>query len=219
MLLHRPNDFSFMSSINTERTKKDRIALFRTLMNRTCEAYIVPTMEKNKDWLDTDENLNYFIDWLDDIGYFTAPATTTHHGNWEGGLFDHSVLVALLHEQYCLDNALWWDNARSPVFLGLFHDIAKVEDYKLDMELSGIAGYNVWVHDKEPKPISGHGEKSVIMLSGWTILDADESLAIIHHHGAYNTDKRNEYNAAVKRKPGIMMLHVADMTASKFYGI
>ena len=27
-------------------------------------------------------------------GFFTAPASTKYHGNYEGGLFDHSYMVA-----------------------------------------------------------------------------------------------------------------------------
>ena len=33
-------------------------------------------------------------DGLDSIGYFTMPASINHHGNYEGGLFDHSYAVA-----------------------------------------------------------------------------------------------------------------------------
>lgn len=28
-------------------------------------------------------------------GYFTAPASMSHHGNYVGGLYDHSEMVAL----------------------------------------------------------------------------------------------------------------------------
>ena len=30
---------------------------------------------------------------LIDMGFFTAPASTKYHGNYEGGLFDHSLKV------------------------------------------------------------------------------------------------------------------------------
>ena len=31
--------------------------------------------------------------WLKEKGFFTAPASTKYHGNYEGGLFDHSLEV------------------------------------------------------------------------------------------------------------------------------
>ena len=34
-----------------------------------------------------------FCDWLEYNNFFTAPASTKYHGNYEGGLFDHSLLL------------------------------------------------------------------------------------------------------------------------------
>lgn len=34
------------------------------------------------------------VSQLDKMGFFDAPASTTHHGAYEGGLFDHSLAVA-----------------------------------------------------------------------------------------------------------------------------
>lgn len=34
------------------------------------------------------------VDWLIDKGFFTAPASTKYHGNHEGGLLEHSYMVA-----------------------------------------------------------------------------------------------------------------------------
>ena len=31
------------------------------------------------------------VESLDDLGFFTAPASTKYHGAFEGGLFDHSL--------------------------------------------------------------------------------------------------------------------------------
>ena len=33
------------------------------------------------------------LDWLEDSDFFTAPASTRFHGNYEGGLCEHSVNV------------------------------------------------------------------------------------------------------------------------------
>lgn len=34
------------------------------------------------------------VDWLITKGFFTAPASTKYHGNHEGGLLEHSYMVA-----------------------------------------------------------------------------------------------------------------------------
>ena len=34
------------------------------------------------------------LDWLIGQGFFVKPATIKHHGNYTGGLFDHSMMVA-----------------------------------------------------------------------------------------------------------------------------
>ena len=33
------------------------------------------------------EDVDYFVATLKRMGYFTAPASTKYHGNYEGGLF------------------------------------------------------------------------------------------------------------------------------------
>ena len=42
---------------------------------------------------------------LMDIGFFEAPASTKYHGNYPGGLFDHSLVVTeeLLRLTKCLN--------------------------------------------------------------------------------------------------------------------
>ena len=33
------------------------------------------------------------LDWLEEVGYYTAPASMKHHASYEGSLFDHSLQV------------------------------------------------------------------------------------------------------------------------------
>ena len=60
---------------------------------------------------------------LDEMGYFTAPASTKYHGNYEGGLFDHSYAVARCLELMTDQMGLVWQDERSPWIVGLFHDL------------------------------------------------------------------------------------------------
>lgn len=61
--------------------------------------------------------------------FFTAPASTKYHGNYEGGLFDHSFAVAEFLVQLTEDNHLTWKNPRSPYIVGMFHDLCKIDQY------------------------------------------------------------------------------------------
>lgn len=60
------------------------------------------------------EDVDYFVATLKRMGYFTAPASTKYHGNYEGGLFDHSLEVtkSLLHLTKHLQ--LHWNSRKSP---------------------------------------------------------------------------------------------------------
>ena len=62
--------------------------------------------------------------------FFTAPASTKYHGNYEGGLFDHSFAVAKFLVQLTEDNHLTWKNPRSPYIVGMFHDLCKIDQYR-----------------------------------------------------------------------------------------
>lgn len=55
--------------------KEDRIKVYRQFM---------PIVYTNR----------FFIDQIDKLGFFDAPASTKRHGAYEGGLFDHSFAVA-----------------------------------------------------------------------------------------------------------------------------
>ena len=57
---------------------------------------------------------NNVIDRLRDMNFFTAPASTRFHGNYEGGLFDHSFRVAkTLVELTDFNNLTWGENRKS----------------------------------------------------------------------------------------------------------
>ena len=91
------------------------------------------------------------VEILEPMGYFEVPASMTFHGAWPGGLFEHSWTVAqeLVHMTKTL--GLTWQMRRSPVLVGMFHDLCKTEEYEKDGD--------GWKHYK----LKGHGERSVSM--------------------------------------------------------
>lgn len=150
------------------------------------------------------------FEYLDENGFFIKPAAIKYHGNYEGGLFDHSfeVMKCLVHMTKKLD--IKWQNKRSPYIVGMFHDLCKMDDYIKDEQ--------EWTYNNSPV-ISGHGEKSVMMLSQFYTLTEEEILCIRYHMGAYKTDDWNGFDKAIRKYQSVLWTHTADMYASKVKNI
>jgi hypothetical protein len=72
-----------------------------------------------------------FRTYLIEKGFFTAPASTKYHGAYEGGLFDHSLSVANELKDLSKANRLKWQHPRSPLLIGMFHDLCKIDNYEM----------------------------------------------------------------------------------------
>ena len=159
---------------------------------------------------------------LIDGGFFTAPASTKHHGNYEGGLFDHSWKVAKTLVWLTEHNRLTWDNPNSPLIVGMFHDICKMDKYK--RKIIGRAGkkpiYGEEYEYTDETLYKGHGDKSVIVLSSLLTLTPEEAACIRYHMGAFTDRGEWEYyTRAVKEFPNVLWTHHADMITSHITGV
>ena len=183
-------------------TDKDRMKMF----NDTVGKFIDP------EWMD----------WLIGHGFFVKPAAIKHHGNYTGGLFDHSFEVMEDLVEMTEKLGLEWQEERSPYIVGIFHDLCKVDDYidenAQDMVVMGtgspISKNPKWTYNDEVI-MKGHGEKSIILLSQFITLTEEEILCIRFHMGAYNTDDWNGFDKAIRKYPTVLFTHTADMYASK----
>ena len=143
---------------------------------------------------------------LDDIGFFTAPASTKYHGAYSGGLHDHSYLVTknLLHLTESL--GLSWEKKRSPYIVGMLHDICKCHMY--------IANDTGFEYNRDLY-LPGHGGRSVILAQRLVRLTEEEILCIRWHMGAFdNKENWNAYGCAIENFPNVLWTHTADMMAS-----
>ena len=86
-----------------------------------------------------------FLKWLAENGFFIAPASTKYHGNYEGGLFDHSFMVMNLLVELSAANGLKWKRPESPFLVGMFHDLCKIDQYK--HPATGMAADNEPIYD------------------------------------------------------------------------
>ena len=83
------------------------------------------------------------LKWLEESDFFTAPASTRFHGNYEGGLCEHSVnvweeLVRLLKAYPEVKVS-----AESAAIVSLLHDLCKIGCYKQELRNQKVGG--VWV--------------------------------------------------------------------------
>lgn len=157
------------------------------------------------------------IENLINKGFFNMPASTKHHGNYEGGLFDHcfSVTNSLLEMTKRLD--LKWSRPESPKIVGMFHDLCKIDSYVV---ISHPKDPNVQFGWNPDQSFSGHGDKSILLLAQIMQLTEEEVYCIRYHMGAF-TDKEewNQYTKACSLYPNVLWTHTADMVASNIMGV
>lgn len=161
-----------------------------------------------------------FLKWLAENGFFTAPASTKYHGNYEGGLFDHSFMAMNLLVELSAANGLKWKRPASPFLVGMFHDLCKIDQYRIDNSTPYTVGEPTQYEYNPNTMYKGHGDKSIILLSQFTTLTDEETACIRYHMGAF-TEKEEwrDYTHAVHAFPNVLWTHQADMLASHVVGI
>ena len=185
------------------------------------------TKEKILELLDaTDrQGIDEVMDWMKGSQFFSAPASTNFHGNYEGGLADHSYNVytaamRLRSTALRLNPALEEQLPEDSVTLAtLLHDICKVNVYKESKrnvkDESGVWRQVPYYEFKDELPY-GHGEKSVYIISGFMRLSREEAFAIRYHMGFSNEDDPRNVGAAFELFPLALALSIADTEATYF---
>ena len=168
------------------------------------------------------EGMDKLLDFLEKSDFYKAPASTRFHGNYEGGLLEHSMKVyEIFKEKIARSNFNTPED--SVIISALLHDICKTNFYKIDYRNAKNA-LGVWekvpyytIEDTIPY---GHGEKSVMMLTEYIKLTNEEKYAIIWHMGF--TEPKEVYGTlgeAYKKYPSALLLHEADLETTYFYNI
>lgn len=164
------------------------------------------------------------VDWLISKGFFHAPASTKYHGNHEGGLLEHSYMVAKALIDMSEREGLAWSNPRSPWVVGMFHDLCKIDQYRHPVIGETLGGelffdQNSWEYNPDTL-LKGHGDKSVMLLSQFYTLTEEEIMCIRYHMGAFTPKEEwNDYTRAVNHYPNVLWTHQADMLASHVAGV
>ena len=149
---------------------------------------------------------------LVDFGYFDAPASKGHHLARPGGLYDHSLNVALRLVSLSRALGVEWTRAESPWVVGMLHDLVKCKCYRLNPDGRTYR----YVQPEWP----GHGVASAMIATAELKVDLnpDEAAAIVHHMGAFGLQGRalDEFDAALDKWPAqIIATHTADWAAAR----
>lgn len=176
------------------------------------------------------DGIETVIEELENLGFFTAPASTKFHLNVEGGLLEHSLNVchtaqAIRESMVGMDDSLREVLPNDSIIIAsLLHDVCKADIYK-PVTKKQKNSYGMWVEvpgydvDYSSFPL-GHGEKSVIVLlqCGLDMSD-DEIMAIRWHMNAWDlpfqsADLKGNYNKAKDICPLLSLIQAADGLAS-----
>ena len=166
------------------------------------------------------DGIENLLSWLVKTDFFTAPASTRFHGNYEGGLCAHSLNVYRTLKQLC---ELYFPDAsaESIAIVGLFHDFCKINVYKRgtrnvkDEDSGQWIKKDVW--EIEEKIPLGHGEKSCILLQWYIKLTIEELLAIRWHMSGFDAAVKggdHGLSGAQDYSKLVVLLSAADVLAS-----
>ena len=171
----------------------------------------------------TRDGADKLLEWLEKSDFFSAPASSKFHSNFEGGLCEHSLNVYKRMKELCLsefgEDYSKTISEESLAIITLLHDVCKINTYK--QELRNIKVDGNWVQKPfyvvdEELPY-GHGEKSVYILSGFIKLSREEAMAINWHMGGFDTRGLGgsyALSSAFYKYPVAVLLHMADFMAT-----
>ena len=170
------------------------------------------------------EGIENLISFLEKTDFFEAPASTRFHGDYKGGLLEHSMKVYEIFKEKVKNASIEINVPEDTIIItALLHDICKTNFYKVDYRNAKNA-LGVWekvpyytIDDQIPY---GHGEKSVMMITEYIKLTPEEKYAIRWHMGF--TEPKEAYSTigvAYKKYPIALLLFEADLEATYFFDI
>ena len=184
------------------------------------------------------EGIETLINWLETKSdFFEAPASTVFHGNYAGGLCQHSLNVYKAMKKFLANSNMLalkeQELDKIPeatiIISTLLHDICKVNFYFPEYKNFKDEVTNTWKKYQTYKcedyfPL-GHGEKSVIMLQNFIKMTASEIIAIRWHMGLFDpgmmlsTYEKPAYQKAVDECPLMVLLQIIDFSTNNIHFI
>ena len=100
----------------------------------------------------------------------------------------------------------------------MFHDLCKVGLYEKGCHNTPNCSSNVYVYADNYVALP-HGSESVLRIRQLGIeIPRSWEIAVAYHMGVFETDNARTYGNYCERIPELLLLHTADMMASKIAG-
>lgn len=166
------------------------------------------------------EGVEDLLAYMDEAGFFTAPASGGNHSHTGGGLAEHSVNVMTVAEKMgvaLLGGAGYNEIQESIVIAALLHDLGKCGDFGKRMYVENIlksgkqSEAKPWKCNPELLPLD-HATRSIKLATLFIDLTEEEEFAIRYHDGLYETAN---YGVKGHETQLYMLLHWADMWSSR----
>jgi hypothetical protein len=164
------------------------------------------------------QGIKELLEWLEQKSdFYTAPASSQFHGNFDGGLLVHSISVYKYLKNFTKSMEIEEDSLK---IIGLLHDLCKVNFFTKQVRNVKIPGEKRWEEEEsyaiDDKLPMGHGEKSVYLAMRYIQLTDEEALAIRWHMGGYDDAARayiggKAQSNAFREYPVAAALNIADM--------
>jgi hypothetical protein len=170
---------------------------------------IEPKYKQLKDAICGRKGVPELFDYVEKLGYKTAPASRNYHGSFNGGLLCHSVMVTeiLLRLRKVLLKDMKQVSGESCILVGLFHDIGKLGTEGRPYYVpKWNQGYTINENNNRPVYLD-HAIRSVVTVSHFVKLKTWEAQAIAGHDGQYISANKD---MSGKETPLTLMLHFAD---------
>ena len=166
------------------------------------------------------KGIKKLLEYMDENGFYTAPASNKNHGAKEGGLAEHSFNVLKCAIQLA-DTWLTYEEheklRNSIVICALLHDLGKIGQFGKPLYVENIlkkgrSEAQPYKHNPDLIELD-HEIVSVIEASKYIELTEEEQFAIAFHNGLYTSIGR--YGLQGKETPLQMIIHFSDLWASR----
>lgn len=143
------------------------------------------------------EGIEDLVDYLDEIGFYTAPASTRFHGAEEGALAVHSINVMDCARSLAIAwlGKKWYKAHQDSITIcALLHDLGKAGQFGKPLYIENIlksgkaSDAQPYKHNDDLKTLP-HEIVSVVEATKFIDLTEEEQRAIAWHNGLYSMFK------------------------------
>jgi len=171
-----------------------------------------------------DDSPEPFLEWLRSTDFFTCPSSCLYHGNYQSGLFIHTMGVAkraLIIAKEAIKN-ITPEELQSVFVSAICHDLCKIGSYEIgSRNFKTDAGK--WISIPTLKKVHhlnlGHGEASIFLAQKFFDLSIEEAQCVRWHmsafeHGTSSWETGTAFGQAMSNNKLLKVLILADQWQS-----